>query len=127
MRTESMSRPTETEPPRVRRLARSLKPRVGSHVGRFRLDEMLGRGSFGWVFKAFDEDLERHVALKILKQRSEEEDLELLEEARALAAVQHPSVVKVFEVSELEGHVVMAMELIGGGTLRQWAAERPRH
>jgi len=76
----------------------------------------------GMLFRAYDEELDRPVALKILRPQHQGTDsrTRLLREAQALAKLSHPNVVTVYEVGEWEGHVFIAMELIEGQTLRAW-------
>ena len=86
----------------------------------FTLLEMLGEGGMGWVFKALDRNLQRKVALKILKSNaaSSEADWEkLAAEARLTAAVNHPNVVKVYSFGEDHGQFYLAMELVEKGSL----------
>jgi len=86
----------------------------------FTLLELLGEGGMGWVFKALDRNLQRKVALKILKSNaaSSEADWEkLAAEARLTAAVNHPNVVKVYSFGEDHGQFYLAMELVEKGSL----------
>src|SRR5262245_61395704 len=67
-------------------------------LGRYRLDRELGSGGMGVVYEAYDMDLERRVALKILRTDSQTAEHRLLREARAMARLAHPNVVAVYEV-----------------------------
>lgn len=87
-------------------------------VGRYALTEVIGRGGFGVVYGAVDELLGRDVAIKALA--AIDRDGSLLAEARALAAIEHPGVVRVFDVVETAGRVYLVMERIRGDNLRQW-------
>lgn len=87
-------------------------------VGRYALVEVIGRGGFGVVYGATDELLVRDVAIKALA--AIDRDGSLIAEARALAAIEHPGVVRVFDVVETAGRVYLVMERIRGETLRQW-------
>lgn len=99
---------------------------IGDTLGRYRLERELGAGGMGVVHAAFDPDLERRVALKVLRNAgSGEARQRLLREARALARVAHPNVVIVHEVGSANGRDYIAMELIEGETLAAWL-ERPR-
>ncbi|MGH1348647.1 MAG: serine/threonine-protein kinase [Nannocystales bacterium] len=84
----------------------------------------------GVVFAAYDPELDRRGALKLLRERTgdSERNARMVREARATARLAHPNVVVVLDVGEFEGNVFMAMELVVGGTLGQWlaAAERSR-
>jgi tRNA A-37 threonylcarbamoyl transferase component Bud32 len=90
--------------------------------GRFVLLRKLGEGGMGEVFVAYDEQLDRRVAIKLLHSddASEEARLRLLREAQALARMAHPNVVTVFEVGQIDTDVFIAMEYIDGVTLRDW-------
>ncbi|MCA9634993.1 MAG: serine/threonine protein kinase [Myxococcales bacterium] len=102
---------------------------TGARVGRFNVVRQLDEGGMGLVFVARDEELDREVALKILRAQQSEGSLgraRLVREAQALAKLAHPNVVTVFEVGEWEGHVFVAMELIHGRTLRGWLKIKKR-
>jgi tetratricopeptide (TPR) repeat protein len=113
-------------PPRARR-STPLSP--GEHLGRFEILALVGAGAMGQVYKAYDTLLGRTVALKVLKpggrEASSREGL-LLREARAVAPLDHPNVVRVHDAGELDGVVFIAMEYVEGKTLREWLTERPR-
>ena len=96
-------------------------------VGKYRLDRMIGTGGMGVVWAAFDPDLERAVALKLLRAESAEQTMRtrLLREARAMARLRHPNVVTVFDVGTDKGRDFIAMELVEGGTLDDWLQTKP--
>jgi tRNA A-37 threonylcarbamoyl transferase component Bud32 len=103
----------------------------GSIVGRYTVLERLGAGAMGVVYAAYDPELDRKVALKFLRAQQQSADqsrreARMVREAKAIAKVSHPNVVSIFEVGIHEGQVFMAMEHLGGGTLRSWIAERKR-
>lgn len=87
--------------------------------GRYRLVRQLGSGGFGSVHCAWDPELERHVAIKILHQQVADDRLKqgLLREGRALAKVRHANVVQVFGVEAHGDRVGLCMELVSGETL----------
>ncbi|WP_304988505.1 serine/threonine-protein kinase [Corallococcus sp. CA053C] len=100
-------------------------------VGRFLPLKVLGQGGMGVVYAAYDPDLDRKVALKLLRVKGGHEDLEqgrarLLREAQAMARISHPNVIPVFEVGQWDSQVYVAMALVDGGTLRDWTKARPR-
>jgi tRNA A-37 threonylcarbamoyl transferase component Bud32 len=104
-------------------------PSLGDTLGRYRLERMLGQGGMGVVHAAFDPDLERRVALKVLRGgEADEARQRLLREARSMARLTHPNVVTVFEVGSAGGRDYVAMELVDGETLAEWlrAADRSR-
>ena len=87
--------------------------------GRYRLDHKVGEGSFGRVYRAWDPELERDVAIKILHSQVADTHLKdrLLREGRALAKVRHPNVVNVLGVEAHENRVGLCMEFVRGETL----------
>lgn len=94
--------------------------RVRQAFNHFTLLGVLGEGGMGSVFKALDNNLDRHVALKVLKKefsKSEEDWIQLADEARMTAAVNHPNVVKVFDFGQDRGQFYIAMELVEKGSL----------
>ncbi len=99
--------------------ATSPMPTPGGRVGRYRLLEQLGRGGMGVVFVAHDPELDRRVAIKFL--RSGENEARFVREARALAKLSHPNVVPVYDVGRCDDRTFIAMELIDGVTLADWA------
>jgi tetratricopeptide (TPR) repeat protein len=98
-------------------------------IGRFVLLERLGAGGMGVVYAAFDERLERKVAIKLVAAHRGDEPAQarLLREAQAQAQLSHPNVVTVYEVGTLpEGGLFLAMELVRGQTLRDWQRDGAR-
>ena len=93
-------------------------------LGRYEAQEILGRGGMGVVYRAFDPQLQRHVAAKVVRREvlSDEAEARLLREARAMAQIDHPNVVKVFDVTPCDAGWVVAMELVPGVDLRRWLA-----
>jgi eukaryotic-like serine/threonine-protein kinase len=98
----------------------------GTSVGRYVVGELLGAGAMGRVYSAWEPELDRRVALKLLvadgiagggRER-------VLREAQAMARLAHPNVVGVHEVGTAEHGVYVAMELVDGENLRTWAAAR---
>jgi eukaryotic-like serine/threonine-protein kinase len=101
-----------------------------TRLGRFVLLQRLGAGGMGVVYSAYDPELDRRVALKLLHARQGGEanpaHTRLAREARALAQLSHPNVVPVHDVCVLDGKLALVMELVAGRTLRAWLAARPR-
>lgn len=92
-------------------------------VGRYRILERVGSGGMGVVYSAHDDELDRQVAIKILRQdlaQGSAGRTRLLREAQATARLSHPNVIHVYEVGQESGQVFMAMELVRGDTLRMW-------
>ena len=105
--------------------------RQGERVGRYRIVKKIGQGGMAVVYRAHDPDLDREVALKLLRTQSDrpadkEQTTRMLREARAVAAVTHENVVAIFDVGLHAGIVYLAMELTPY-SLRQWleAQNRP--
>lgn len=94
----------------------------GNGVSRYRIESQLGRGGMGEVWLAHDNQLNRHVALKLLSATSSA-DLEgarrLQREAKSLAALDHPFICKTYETGELDGRPFIAMEYVEGSTVKQ--------
>lgn len=96
--------------------------------GDFQLQEELGRGGMGIVFKARQRSLDRDVALKMIlkgKFADDEERRRFRSEATAAAKITHPNIVSITEVGEQEGHDYFCMEYIRGGTLSDRLADGP--
>jgi len=100
--------------------------RLGEPIGRYRLIEKLGSGGMGVVYLADDPELDRRVALKLVRAGARgDAQADLVVEAQAMAKLQHPNIVTVYDVGLDRGRVFMAMELVAGSTLRAWLdAER---
>jgi serine/threonine protein kinase len=102
---------------------------AGQILGRYKVLSILGQGGMGVVWRGHDDKLKRDVALKILTRTNKEKgsgqigglsaDL-FMQEARAVAKLQHPAVVSIFEVAEDQGQVFLALELMEGGTLKEF-------
>src|SRR4051812_11478197 len=104
----------------------------GSSVGRYLILDVIGEGGMGVVYAAFDPELDRRVAVKLLQARptavagSKGAQAWLVREAQALARLSHPNVIEVYDVGTLPGErVFVAMELVAGVTLRDWL-KQPR-
>ena len=100
----------------------------GAQVGRFTVLKKLGKGGMGVVHLAYDPELDRRVAIKLLHDTVDDDiaSARLRREAQAMAKLAHPNVVAVFDVGEYEGALFVAMEYVQGGTLGQWLRERAR-
>ena len=97
----------------------------GSEVGRFLVLGVLGSGAFATVYRAHDPQLDREVALKVMRLRDDQRDL-LTAEAKAMARLTHPNVVTVYDVGQAGADVFIAMELVDGPTVRQWTRSARR-
>ncbi len=100
-----------------------------STIGPYQVLKLLGEGGMGVVYAAYDDKLERKVALKLIRgaaMRRPEGRARTLREARALARLSHPNVVHVYQVGEVDDEIYVAMEFLTGPTLRAWLAAKPR-
>jgi len=86
--------------------------------GRYEVQELIGRGGTADTYRAFDKLLEREVAIKVLIDRSDDVNKRFLREAQAMAKLNHPCVVSVYDVGEESGISYIVMELVRGKTLR---------
>lgn len=94
-------------------------------IGPYQLEEEIGRGGMGVVHRAYEPNLDRHVAIKTLTGDGPSDD-RFRREAQALARLPHPNVVHIYQVGEHEGRTYIAMELVDGDGLDTWLAAEPR-
>ena len=100
--------------------------REGARIGRLQILRELGRGAMGSVYAAYDEVLDRKVAVKRLHGAAIDEAgrrAAILREARALARLSHPHIVQIYEVVEDGPEILLAMEFVPGRSLRAWSAD----
>src|SRR5262245_12483875 len=100
----------------------------GQRCGDYELIELIGRGAMGAVFKARHVRLNRLVALKLIHHgthASESERKRFVREAEAVARLQHPHIVTLYETGETDGQPYFAMEFVPGKTLAKTIAENP--
>src|SRR5579862_8860571 len=99
---------------------------TGDRVGRYRIESKLGAGGMGEVYRAFDTQLARSVALKRLLPGDEKDRptwvARMLREARAAAAFNHANAVAIYDVGEHEGLPFLVMELVEGKSLRAFVS-----
>ncbi len=104
----------------------------GQVIQRYEILGVLGQGGMGVVYAAYDPQLDRRVAIKLLRSEvvtpddAEEMRLRLLREAQAMARLSHPNVVAVYDAGTFEGQLFVVMAHIDGRTLDRWLAERAR-
>lgn len=107
---------------------RTLIP--GTRLGRYVIDEVLGEGAMGRVYRAHEPTLDRDVAIKVLRdlgqaksggRETESARERIVSEAQAMAKLAHPNVVGVHEVGETDDGVFVVMELVDGIALDAWA------
>src|SRR3954470_6158419 len=97
----------------------------GAAFGRYLVVDRLGHGGMGVVYAAYDPELDRKLAVKVLRPAAAA-DQRLLREARAMARLSHPNVIAVHDVGTVDGRIFVAMELVDGVTLADWLAEKQR-
>ncbi|HEV7842429.1 MAG TPA: serine/threonine-protein kinase, partial [Pyrinomonadaceae bacterium] len=96
---------------------------AGTHFGRYEIRSPIGAGGMGEVYLAYDAQLDRPVALKLLPQdvtKDEDRLRRFQQEARATSALNHPNILTIFEIGEAEGTYFIATEFIDGVTLREY-------
>ncbi len=99
--------------------------RSGDTVARYRIEGLLGRGGMGVVYRARDPDLDRVLAIKLVRSRHRGGD-RMLREAQAMARLDHPNVAPVFDVGMRGEQVFLVMPFLAGGTLGDWCRKRAR-
>ncbi|MBX7096687.1 MAG: serine/threonine-protein kinase [Myxococcaceae bacterium] len=105
----------------------SLQP--GQRLGRYELRALLGVGAMGAVYEGFDAQLDRRVALKLLRAdatHSEDARAALLAEARLMARVNHPNVRAVYDAGTDGERTFLVLELVDGQSLSRWLTTHPR-
>ena len=102
--------------------------RRGDSVGRYVILDWVGQGGMGVVYAGYDPELDRKVAIKLVRPElhSAESPAGLLREARAMARVRHPGVIAIHDIGVVDEQVFLAMEFIDGGTLAAWLRAAPR-
>ncbi|MBX7078117.1 MAG: tetratricopeptide repeat protein [Nannocystaceae bacterium] len=96
-----------------------------TRIGRFVVIERIAEGGMGLVFAAYDPELDRKVAVKLLRRElSDVTGRRLTREAHAMARLSHPNVAQIYEVGEDHGRAFIAMEFVAGQTLGQWQRQR---
>ena len=102
----------------------------GAALGRYTIIRRLGAGGMGIVYLAFDPELDRRVAVKLLQTPAaaagSEGPARLVREAQVMAKLSHPNVITVFDVGTFGNDVFVAMEYVKGVTLREWWQSAPR-
>ena len=97
----------------------------GIKIGRYQLLELVGTGGMGMVWGAWDPQLERRVALKLVRFTSEGSHERMLREGQVLAKLSHPNLVPIFDVGVMGDQVYLVMEWIRGVTLRAYGSSAP--
>ncbi len=93
-----------------------------SEIGKYRIIELIGEGAMGVVYRATDSVLDRTVAIKVMSASiARQADLRqrFLREAQAAGSLQHPNVVTIYDLGEVDGHLFIAMEFVHGVDLER--------
>src|SRR3954452_10657418 len=104
----------------------------GAIIGRYLILGLVGRGGMGEVYAAYDPELDRKVAVKLLRVKAgngvsmAEGRQRTLREAQAIARLSHPNVVVAYDVGTFEDKVFIAMEFVDGNTVTFWLEQQPR-
>src|SRR5579863_1211307 len=125
----SMSNPT---PPSAPTDTAAVPLGRGAIIGRYVVLGLVGRGGMGEVYAAYDPELDRKVAVKLLRVKAgngvslSEGRQRTLREAQAIARLSHPNVVVVFDVGTFDEKVFIAMEFVDGNTVTFWLEQQAR-
>jgi len=95
---------------------------VGAQLGNYEIQSLLGSGGMASVYRGFDRNLRRPVAIKVLSALATQPDFaaRFRQEARLIAGLRHPNIVQVYDFGEHDGLIYMVQELLAGPTLQQW-------
>ena len=100
---------------------------IGKQLKHYQIEEILGKGGMGVVYRALDTKLQRRVALKILPEEftsNADRRRRFLREARSAGSLTHPAIAQIYDVDEVDGVTFMAMELVEGRTVSDLIAAR---
>ncbi len=98
-------------------------------IGRYTIKGILGQGAMATVYKAHDPEIDRTIAIKVLKPelaRNEDYRVRFIREAKGAGTLSHPNIVTVYDVGEHEGLPYITMEFVDGLTLSQWLERNGR-
>ena len=103
----------------------------GESIGRYVVLDFIGGGGMGVVYGAYDPQLDRRIAIKLLRarpvgERATDGHARLLREAQAIARISHPNVIAVHDVGSIGDEIFVAMEYVEGETLHAWCEKEPR-
>jgi serine/threonine protein kinase len=120
-------RPHAGRDPRDARVSLWDRAITGRTVGKYQIQGLIGKGGMASVYQAVDTVTGRRVALKMVQSQSSagSQPARLLNEARAMALLSHPSIVQVFDVMSYDEQPILVMELVDGETLESWQSRTP--
>jgi Tol biopolymer transport system component len=110
------------------RATQSADLALGTRLGHYRIDALLGRGGSGTVYRGFDTKLNRPVAIKFLSAAVADDDAQrrFRQEAATASSLRHPHIVTVYDVGEHDGRQFIVSEIVDGGTLEDWTRAAKR-
>src|SRR5574341_218942 len=100
---------------------------IGRTLGHYRIEEKLGEGGMGVVYRAFDTHLDRQVAIKVLRRdavSNPERKKRFVQEAKAASALNHANIVTIYDIDTADGIDFIAMEYVSGKTLDRLIGSR---
>lgn len=103
-----------------------MRKMIGTTLKHYRIDELLGQGGMGVVYRARDTRLDRPVAVKLLNPAlvaNPDRRQRFIQEARTAAALSHPAIAQVYDIDEVDGQLFIAMELVDGRSVGRLIAE----
>src|SRR5256885_8079100 len=95
-------------------------PQVGEHLGRYRIEEEIGAGGMGVVYRAYDEKLQRRLAVKVIAPGALHDEAarkRFRNEALVLSRLNHPSIQTIHDFDSFDGHDYLVSELVAGTSL----------
>src|SRR5947199_2394477 len=98
-----------------------MDPRIGTELLGYRVEELVGRGGMGVVYRAYDARLKRNVALKLVAPELSAEERfreRFLAETELAASLEHPNVVPIYDAGEVDGQLYLAMRYVEGSDLK---------
>jgi tetratricopeptide (TPR) repeat protein/predicted Ser/Thr protein kinase len=121
--------PSTRAPAETQRGLAETQPMAAACIGRYSVLREIGRGGMGVTYMAYDEELDRKVAIKLVRSEllGADSQRRLRREAQALARFTHPNIVAVHDVGVHHGQPFIAMEFVRGQTLSAWLAAQPPH
>jgi len=93
------------------------------HIGKYELQERLGRGGMGEVWKALDTQLQRYIAIKFIRDELQNDPhfiMRFQREAQVIAALKHPNIIEIFDFQTGNPPIYMVMDYVEGHTLREY-------
>ena len=105
-----------------------MTPQPGQHIGPYAIEALIGEGGMGQVFRGRDVRLNRPVAIKFLSEEFADESARrrFQQEAQTASALNHPHILTVLDVGEIEGRQYLVTEFVDRGTLRDWVRAEAR-